>query len=282
MAAPSLANLISEYWVPALYSKKVVEYAQSKLVCADSFNTSYRDDLRVGSVVYIPTTQAASAGAVTYGTELTAGDYSVTGKSVTVDQWYGARTEVSEMANIQDAAGYLETSARACAYEVAKQLDTAIGALFSSLGGYSTSAYGSDGQTLTDDIIIACMETLDEADVPEDDRSIIVDPSSKADLLKIDKFVRNDYVRNPVVPTGVFGNVYNMVVKVTNNLTAATTGHYAVMAHRDAIAVIVQKEPYVQKVVHELEHEIVIQVKIIYGVAELRDDFGIPFFTRKS
>ena len=280
MAAPSLANLITEYWVPALYSKKVVEHTQSKLVVVESFNTDYRDDLRVGSVVYVPVTQAQSAGSVSVGTELTAGDFSTTGKSITVDQWYGARTEVSEMANIQDAAGYLEKSAKSCGYAIAKQLDTAAGYLFSTLNG--SSVYGSDGQTLTDDIIIAMMETLDEADVPEDDRCIITDPSSKADLLKIDKFVRNDYVRNPVVATGQFGNIYNMVVKITNNLTAASTGNYGVMAHRDAIAIIVQKEPYTQKIVHELEHEIVIQAKIIYGVAELRDDFGYPFYTRKK
>ena len=280
MAAPSLANLITEYWVPALYSKKVVEHTQSKLVVVESFNTDYRDDLRVGSVVYVPVTQAQSAGAVSVGSELSAGDFSTTGKSITVDQWYGARTEVSEMANIQDAAGYLEKSAKSCAYAIAKQLDTAAGALFSDLHG--SSVYGSDGQTLTDDIIIAMMETLDEADVPEDDRCIITDPSSKADLLKIDKFVRNDYVRNPVVATGQFGNIYNMVVKITNNLTATTTGNYGVMAHRDAIAIIVQKEPYTQKIVHELEHEIVIQAKIIYGVAELRDDFGYPFYTRSA
>jgi len=54
------------------------------------------------------------------------------------------------------------------------------------------------------------------------------------------------------------------------------------MAHQDAIAIVVQKEPYVQKIVHELEHEIVIQTKIIYGVAELRDSFGRCFYTRKA
>jgi len=282
MSAPSLANLISEYWVPAIYSKKVVEHTQSKLVVVESFNTDYRDDLRVGSVVYIPVTQAQSAGSVSAGTELTGGDFSTTGKSITVDSWYGARTEVSEMANIQDAAGYLEKSAKSCGYAIAKQLDTAAGALFSTLNG--SSVYGSDGQTLTDDMIIAMMETLDESDVPEDDRCIITDPSSRADIFKIDKFVRNDYVRNPVIPTGQLGSIYNMPVKITNNLTAVTagTGNYGVMAHRDAIAIVVQKEPYVQKIVHELEHEIVIQVKIIYGVAELRDDFGYPFYTRKS
>jgi len=279
---PTLAELISRYWVPSIYSKNVVDHTKSKLVVAESVNTEYQRDLKVGSTVYIPVTTEATAAEVTPGTALTASDVTTTGKSLTVDKWYGSKAEISEMANIQDPINYLSKAAQSCAYAIAKQLDTHLGACFSSLGGYTTSAYGTDGQTLTDDIIIYLMETLDESDVPEDDRCIITDPSSKADLLKIDKFVRNDYVRNPVVPTGKFGDIYNMEVKITNNLTAATTGHYGVMMHRDALASIVQANPYSQKINDPKYHRIIFQVKIIYGYGELRDTFGIPFYTRKS
>ena len=155
-----------------------------------------------------------------------------------------------------------------------------MGALFSAL--YSGSTYGADGQTLTDDIILTLMENLDEGDVPEDDRVIICDPSSKVDLLSIDKFVRNDYVRGGPIETGQFGNIYNMKVKITNNLTAATTGNYGVMMHRDALGCVIQKEPYSQRIPMPWEHQTVYQVKVIYGVAELRDTFGRSFYTRSS
>jgi len=254
----------------------------SNLVVADCVNTEYRDDLKLGATVYIPATTEPSAAEVTPGTALTTSDVSTSGTSITVDKWYGTATEISEMANIEDAVGYLNKTAKSLSYSVAKVVDSALGARFSSLGSYSTSAYGTDGQTLTDDIIIYCMETLDEADVPEDDRCIITDPSSKADLLKIDKFVRNDYVRNPVVATGQFGAICNMPVRITNNLTAASTGNYGVMMHRDALALVIQKTPYTQKIVEEIKHRVVLQVKVIYGSAELRDTFGIPFYTRKA
>ena len=279
---PSYTDVKNRYWSPAIYSKNVIMHTKSNLVVANAINTEYPDNAYKGYVCYIPVTTEASAASVTAGTELTASDTTTTGVSITMDQWYGSRVEVSEQIDAQTYLNYLEKGAESCGYAIAKQVDTALGALFSSLGGYSTSAYGADGQDLTDDIILACMQTLDEADVPEDDRSIICDPSSKSDLLKIDKFVRNDYIRGAPVSTGQFGNIYNMKVLITNNLTAASTGNYGCMLHRDALGLAMSKEPYSQMIPMPWEHQIIFQAKVLYGVGELRDAFGVPFFTRSS
>ena len=277
---PTLAELISRYWVPKIYSKQVIEHTKSQLVVAESVNHDYERELKFGDTVYIPHTTEPSTSEVTPGTALTASDVTTTGGSLTVDKWRGVVTEISEMAKIEDHVGYLAKTASSQSYAVAKKVDTDLGALFSTLAG--SSVYGADGQELTDDIILTLMQYLDEGDVPEDDRCIIVDPSSKVDLLKIDKFVRNDYVRNPVVPRGQFGLIYNMQVKITNNLTAATTGNYGVMMHRDALALVMQKTPYSQMIVEPKYHRILFQTKVIYGVGELRDTFGRSFYTRSA
>jgi len=279
---PTLAQLISRYWVPTVFSKNIIEFAKSNLVVTNSCNHEYRKELKLGSTVYIPITTEPSASDVTPGSALTASDVTTTGTSITVSNWKGASAEISEMANIEDHVGYLNKAAESLSYAVVKAVDTALGALFSTLS--DDSVYGADGQALTDDIIITLMEGLDEADVPQDNRSIIVDPSSKADLLKIDKFIRNDYVRNPVVATGKFGDIYNMPVKITNNLTAVSsgTGNYGVMMHKDAIGAVIQANPYSQKIDEPKYHRITIQTKVIYGVGELRDTFGRSFYTRKA
>jgi len=277
---PTLAELISRYWVPKVYSKQVIEHTKSRLVVAESVNHDYERELKVGDQVYIPCTTEPSTSDVTPGTQITASDVTTTGKSISVTNWKGVLTELSEMAKIEDHVGYLSKTAVSQSYAILKAVDTALGALFSTLAG--SSVYGADGQELTDDIILTLMQYLDEGDVPEDDRCIITDPSNKVDLLKIDKFVRNDYVRQPVVPRGQFGLIYNMQVKITNNLTAATTGNYGVMMHRDALAAVVQKTPYSQMIVEPKYHRILFQTKVIYGVGELRDTFGRAFYTHKS
>ena len=277
---PTLAELITAKFIPEKFSKDVIMHTKSNLVVASRVNTSYRKDLRDGYKVSIPVLSEATDTAVTPGTVPTPVDTAGTPVSITVDQWRESSVEISDMANIEDPVGYLAVAAKSCAYRISKRVDTTLGALFSTLA--SSSVYGSDGQTLDDNIILALMETLDEADVPEDDRSIICDPSSKVDLLKIDKFVRNDYVREPVIATGKFGNIYNMGVFITNNLTDAGTGNYGVMMHRDTIGLAIQENPRSQIIHIKQEFRTLCIVDVIFGTAVLRTTFGKSFYTRSD
>ena len=126
------------------------------------------------------------------------------------------------------------------------------------------------------------METLDENDIPDSPRCIIGDSSTKSDMLDIDKFVRNDFVRNPVVPMGFFGDLYNSKVYFTNNLTAATTGNYGIYTHRDAIGIVIQKNPRSQ--IWNLGWKFIVKIitDAAWGADEIRDTFGKSFYTRKS
>lgn len=276
---PTLAELITAGFIPTKFSKDVIMHTKSNLVIGDSVNKDYRDDLVFGYTVTIPVFSEVSDAEVTPGTELTPGDSAGTPATITVDQWRGVAHEISEMAKIQSLADYMSNVAESQSYTLAKRIDTTLGARFSALSG--SSVYGADGQTMTDEIILAIIEGLDEADVPEP-RVMIGDPSMRVDMLLIDKFVRNDYVRNPVVPTGKIGDIYNMEVKITNNLTAATTGNYGVIMHRDALALVVQSNPDSKVIPMPWKHIIKIQAKVIFGTAEIRDTFGKSFYTRKS
>ncbi len=275
---PTLAELITAKFIPEIFSKNVIMHTKSNLVVANAVNAEYRADLRVGYKVHIPVLSEITDAEVTPGTEPTAVTVAGTPVSITVDQWRVAAGEISDMANIEDHAAYLDKLAESCAYRITKRVDTKLGSLFSALA--AGSIYGSDGQTLSDDIILALMEYLDSGDVPEEMRSFIVDPSSKVDMLKIDKFVRNDYVRNPVVATGKFGDIYNMPVLVTNNLAEASTGNYGVMMHRDALGLVIQNSPRAQLIRKPWEFVTVAQVDVVYGVGELRATFGKSFYTR--
>jgi hypothetical protein len=276
---PTLTELITAGFIPAKFSKDVIMHTKSNLVVADSVNTTFRDDLVYGYTVTIPLFSEASTAEITPGTAITPSDSAGTPATLTVNKWYGVAHEISEMAKIQSFADYFGKCAQSQAYSISKKVDTDLGALFSALS--SSSVYGSDGQEFTDDIILAIVQVLDEADVPEP-RVVIGDPSTRIDILKTDKFVRNDYVRNPVVPTGKIGDIYNMQVKITNNLTAATTGNYGVVMHEDAIGLVMQKSPYSQVITEDKLHHTIVQTKVIYGLGELRDTFGKAFYTHKS
>ena len=277
---PTLAELITAAFVPQKYSKDVIMHTQSNLVVAGRVNTTYRKDLRYGYVVNIPVTSEVTDTEVTPGTVPTARDAAGTPVTITVDKWREASVEISDMANIEDPVGYLAVAAKSCAYRIAKRVDTTLGALFSTLA--SSSVYGADGQTFSDEIFRALVETLDENDVPDDSRSLIGDSSMKRDMLDISKFIETNYVNAAAVPTGRFGQLYGSEVFITNNLTATTKGNYGAYLHRDAIGLVIQENPRSRLIPIEQEFRTLAITDVIFGVGELRDVFGKSFYTRKS
>ena len=234
---PTLAELITRKFVPEKFSKDTIMHTMSNLVCTNVFNTSYKNDLRKGYKVSIPLFSEGTATEVTPGTEPTASDLAGTATSITVDNWYQASAEISDLMKIEEEADYLEGAAKSCGYTISKKIDTSVGVLFSTLS--SSSVYGADGQTFTDEIFRALVETLDEADIPDDPRALLGDASTKRDLLDISKFISTDYVREGAVATGKVGQLYGAKCYITNNLTAATTGNYGVYSHRDAIGIVI-------------------------------------------
>ncbi len=277
---PTLAELITAAFVPAKFSREVLEHTKSNLVVADSFTHRFEKDLQFGYTVSIPVTNEISTTEVTPNTEPTAQDAAGTPATITVDQWREATVEISPLAKKEQLADYMAVGAKSASYAVSKRIDTTVGALFSALS--NTSTQGSDGQTFTDEIFRALVETLDTNDVPDDGRFLIGDPSMKSDLQGIDKFVRRDYINGSPTTNGKFGELYGAQVKITNNLTAASTGNYGVYSHPDAIGVVMQMPPNSNLYILGWKFITKIIVDAAWGRAELRDNFGKSFYTRSA
>lgn len=273
-------------FVPEVFSAKVEEATKKELVAWDAITSEWRNDLTKGDTLYIPKTNTVTATEVVVGSKANSLDpFATAATTLTIDQWFEAPVDIDDMTALQSQAALEGLAAKEASYAIKVKIDTSVCTLFSSLGSYSTSAYGTDGQTLTDDILIYCMETLDEADVPRDgQRSLIIDPSAMADMLKIDKFVQSLYVQMGAVENGIVAKshpIYGCAVRVTNNLVAATTGSYACMLHAKAIVSKAQIQKAWVKKFEEL-HNTRYQSEALWGVAELNNLFGIPFFTRKA
>ena len=275
-------------FIPEMWSKKIIDIVRRELVSINVVNTTWKEQLSKGDKVYIPVTTAMNTANVDPTSTATVSNPNTTtgttAKTITIDYWKESTVQIDDMVKIQtQVSDLLNIMASNAAYALAKDVDTDVNGLFSSLGGYSTSAYGSDGQTFTDDIMIYLMETLDESDVPRKNRSLVIDPSVIADIYKIDKFVHLDYQKVAVIPSGNIGQIYGVPVYVTNNLTAVSsgTGNYGCLLHKDAIGLVIQQNLSVEKWRMPAAASDAIAVRSLWGCDELRDTFGIPFYTRK-
>jgi hypothetical protein len=277
------ANTDTYYFIPKIYANQVIDAAKSQLVSWDAVNTQWTSGMKKGNIFYIPKTNVVTATEVVVGTKGTALDpFNTAGVALTIDQWYEAPVDLDYMSLAQSESETVAAAAREAAYAIAKRMDTTINALFSALGG--TTYPNSDGDTLTDDVLLDLKETLDEADVPLDgQRFLILDPSALVDMMKIDKFISAQYTNIGAVSNGVIGNspIYGCQVRVTNNLTASTTGAFGCMLHKNAIAGKAQIDKTWVKEFEEL-HETRVHCEALYGAIEAQDTFGKAFYTRKK
>jgi len=268
-------------FVPELWSKKVLDAVHSNLVVVPLVDHSWEPELKYGDTMNVGILNTVTATEVTVGTEGIVNDIATGSKvQIVVNQWYEAPVVIDDMTDLQSQVGLVAKAQREAGYAVAKKMDSTLCDLFSALNGGTVR--GTDGAAITDDILIAAVEEMDEDDVPTEGRAWIFDPSARADFLKIDKFVRLDYVRTPVVPNGKIGDIYGSPVHITNNLTAVSsgTGSYGCYLHKEALAFIGQENSKVDLVKQPLKHQMTINVSSLWGVKEMRDTFCVPIYTR--
>ena len=281
------SGAVSNKFIPELYCNRIIDAAKSELVAWDAISSEWRKDLVKGNILYISKTNVVTATEVSVGTKGASLDpFATAAVALTINNWFEAPVDIDYMTLRQTQADMEGGASKEAAYAIDKKIDSTVCDLFSSLGGYAGAAYGTDGQTLSDDILIYLKETLDEADVPmvTADRSLICDPSALADMLKIDKLVAADYIKIGNIQNGIIGNsVYGCKVRVTNNLTpvSAGTGAYGVMLHSKAIASAAQIDTAWVKEYEDL-HLRRYHSEALWGVVEAQDAFGIPFYTRKK
>lgn len=267
-------------FIPEMYSARVIKATRENLVCANLVDLTFRDQLRKGDVLKIPVGSSLVAGDVDpsedYGGNMntTWGTNDVT---ITIDEWKECPVQIDDATAMQSHIDLLAKMADRAGFEIAKAIDTNVNSKFS---GLTATNIGSDGQTFTDDIMIALMEQLDEADVPRIGRSLVIDPSTIADIYKIDKFVHSDYINKGAVATGNIGQMYGVPVYVTNNLTEYDVGSYGVLLHKEAIGLVLQSQPKIEKGRWMQRHSDVVNVTAIWGCDVLRPTFGAPFYTR--
>ena len=274
------AGFVKEVW-----SNLIIDAAQKSLVAWDATDHSWQTDLALGDTVNIGLTNHVTATEVTVGAKASSLDIATGSKlQLVMDQWFEAPIDIDYMTIRQSHIDWGAQCREEAEYALRIKIDTTVTTLFSSLND-TPGVQGGNGAEVTDDLLIDLTETLNEADVPQDgNRFLIIDPSVMADMSKYDKFVSAQYVQIGAVENGIVAKnhpIYGCSLKMTNNLVAATPGAYAAMIHRKAIASALQIEAMWTKEYEDL-HLRRYQFEALWGVLEVRDTFGICFYTRKA
>jgi len=123
---------------------------------------------------------------------------------------------------------------------------------------------------------------LDNADVPMDNRVIVMPPVAANDLLGLNRFTEQQFIGNgDAIKTGKIGMIYGMDVYISTSCPTAAGNSGAdrvgVIMHKDALVLAEQvgvrsQTQYKQEWLGDL-----FTSDTLYGVAELRNDAGVAF-----
>ena len=290
----SAANFIPELW-----SDEVIASYKSNLVVANVVTTINHKGKK-GDTIHIPTPTRGSASAKSANTAVTTQDdvHSVT--NLSIDKHYEYSVLIEDITEVQALQSLRRFYTEDAGYALAKQVDTDLFALAEGLqggtvGGSGASAYenaviGGDGTTAftgdspnaTDILDVGLRKmilTLDNDDVPMDNRALIVPPIAANDMLGINRFTEQAYIGSgDAIKTGKIGQIYGIDVYVSSNCpTTAGSDRVGMLIHKDALALAEQmsvrsQTQYKQEYLGDL-----FTSDTIYGVGELRDDAGVAF-----
>jgi len=228
---------------------------------------------------------------------------------ILMDQNYQIGRLVKDTSSIQSLRSLLDFYADDIGYGLALKVDALLHQTGSLLQGgsaypdYGGAVIGSDGSTawsatssgnaaaLSDAGIRHLVFTLDDADVPQRDRALVIPPIEKKNLLGLARFTEQAFVgemgSGNSIRNGLIGDIYGTPVYVSTNcptINAAdsTDVRVGLMMHKTAMALVMQKSIRIETQ-RKLEHfGTLIAGEVLFGVGEQRDDAGIPFVVPAS
>jgi hypothetical protein len=123
------------------------------------------------------------------------------------------------------------------------------------------------------------LQLLDDADVPMENRKLVVPPSARNQIMGIDRYVSSDFVNGRGVVNGKIGELYGVDIYTSTNLTANSAGEKpCLLFHTDALVMAEQmgvrtQTQYKQEYLADL-----MTADTLYGFDVYRPECGVQIW----
>lgn len=238
-----VTNTTAATFIPELWSDEIVAAYKKNLVLANLVNKMPMTGKK-GDTLHIPKPTRGSASVKAAQTQVTLQAATETEVVVNIDKHYEYSRFIEDITEAQAQASLRKFYTDDAGYALSKQVDDDLFALGKSLGDgdgtdytHSNSFYmdGTSGLTayaadtvaaadvFSDAAFRAAIQQLDDADVPMENRFIVVPPSVRNDIMGIDRYQSSDFVDGRGVNNGQIGQLYGIDVYVTSNCPVIET-----------------------------------------------------------
>lgn len=263
-------------YIPEVWSAKVFEYAYEDVLVADLVVSLDSDVASYGDIVHLPVMGSLSTSTKSADTDVTFTANTDTDATVTVNTY--EYVAVAPTLEVMKKAKYdlVGLNQKAMGKAIGNRWDAQLLGLYTGLSQSS----GTAGAGFTDAALVEAVRLLDVANAPDEDRNLCLHPSAWADFIGIEKFYNSaTFPQQKALSRYQIAEVYGLKTYKTNNVSNSGTTERNVAFHREVwgIARSIKIDVMIQDMARAGRKEIVAYT--LYGVAEIRDAFGVTILS---
>lgn len=293
-------NTSAATFIPEIWSDEVVAAYQSNLVLANLVKKLSMTGKK-GDTLHIPKPVRGDAHAKAEGTAVTVQNATEGEVQVSIDKHFEYSRLIEDITETQALSSLRQFYTGDAGYALAKQVDTSLfelGKSFGDNGGdyVGTGSYYIDASgglsayavdtvastdVFTDEGFRDLIQKMDDADVPMDNRCLVVPPSIRNEIMGINRYSSSDFVDGRVVNNGQIGNLYGIDIFVSSNCPVVETAadnaaggdvKQAMLFHKDAMVLAEQQGVRSQTQYKQDFLATLYTADTLYGTAVLRPD----------
>jgi N4-gp56 family major capsid protein len=265
-------------FIPEIWSDEIIAAYQKNLKMAPLVKRLSMTGKK-GDIIHVPKPTRGTASAKAESTAVTIQASLETELQIAVDRHFEYSRLIEDIVDVQALSSLRQFYTEDAGYQLALKVDTDLFNVSTGFGdGTRTTTPGVDGadwantnsyyadsgadiatyaantvapgDQIEDNHIRGLIKLMDDADVPMDNRCLVIPPAARKQIMGIDRYVSSDFVGGRGVESGLIGNLYGVDVYVSSNCpvleTAANNSASTVdtrgclFFHKDAIVLAEQ------------------------------------------
>jgi len=311
-AAGNTAKTEAATFIPEIWSDEIIAAYQKNLKMAPLVKRLSMSGKK-GDLIHIPKPTRGDANAKAADTAVTIIANTESELTVTIDRHFEYSRLIEDIVEVQALSSLRQFYTEDAGYALAVKVDTDLmnagtgfgngtrtqtpantGADWVNSNSYyfnaaaGLAAYAVDtvttGDNFTDLGFREAIKLMDDANVPMDNRVIVVPPAVRKSIMGIDRYVSSDFVGGRGVESGLIGNLYGVDVYVSSNCpvievaaqnsasTADTRG--CMFFHKDALVLAEQMAVRSQTQYKQEYLSTLYTADTLYGIQAYRPEAG--------
>lgn len=278
-----VASGTADTFIPEIWSDEIIATYEKSLVVKPLVRAMSMVGKK-GDTIHIPKPDRGEASPKAAETQVSLIAGTTNELVVTIDQHFEYSRLIEDITDVQALNSLRRFYTEDAGYAMAKLVDSAIIAEHTTFANQvqatltGVEAAAGTAVAFNDEAIRAAIQLLDDADVPGENRVLVIPPAVKRDMLGESNYISADFVSGRPVENGNIGSLYGVEIFVTTNLPTSGGETPCLLMHKDAIVFAEQQGVRVQTQYKQEWLSDLMTADTIYGTSEYRPECGVALF----